>query len=551
MALFRSVEQANFAKIVAAHLNTRDGPLLLEGGTGIGKTRVYLSALIASDRRVALVLPTHQLIDQLLNSSDLTQANTAGVSVAAFRPSRFFETRAEYEINRGVAQQAQIMLCTSASVIIDQRLGGSYNGAIGRDYLVFDEADQLPSAAALQRNMEVPGAIIEGLGIKGETAKELAEAVVSSKNAGPEHRAAAKLILEALDDPAWYQKAGKSDDGGITLWHVLPGRLLKRVANRPDVAFISATLTIGGRFDDFRHALGITAASRLSGVIEADRHGDVSFHVAGGSPVNEPGWMEAVVSTITKAEAPVLVVPASFDVATKIGEAVEGCVVRQREEKISDALVRFASAKVLVATAAWAGLDTPIQWKSIVVPTVPCERPTIVDDKIESRYIDGRNTAVRRLRQVIGRGLRSPDANCAVYFLDPRVTNLPPFWPARFATAWNQRADASGAIEGMRVEVVLSKAERDPSNRKRALAHYGLQCQSCGLRGIAQQIEVHHLDPVSEGVRQTKLEDLRPLCRNCHALAHSRNPPAPIEELRQMTALSHDRLSGTRRTAGP
>ncbi len=54
--MFRSTEQANFAALVAAHIDKADGPLLLEGGTGIGKTRAYLSALIASGKRVAIAL---------------------------------------------------------------------------------------------------------------------------------------------------------------------------------------------------------------------------------------------------------------------------------------------------------------------------------------------------------------------------------------------------------------------------------------------------------------------------------------------------------------
>ena len=53
--MFRSTEQENFAALVAAHINKADGPLLLEGGTGIGKTRAYLSALIGSGKRVAIV----------------------------------------------------------------------------------------------------------------------------------------------------------------------------------------------------------------------------------------------------------------------------------------------------------------------------------------------------------------------------------------------------------------------------------------------------------------------------------------------------------------
>src|SRR5882672_3491959 len=125
--MFRSKEQSNFAALVAAHIAKADGPLLLEGGTGIGKTRAYLSALIASGKRVAIALPTHQLIEQLLASTDLAEANTCGATVAAFRPGGKFDSRAEYLRQREAAIGAQVMLCTAASVIIDRRLDGRYN----------------------------------------------------------------------------------------------------------------------------------------------------------------------------------------------------------------------------------------------------------------------------------------------------------------------------------------------------------------------------------------------------------------------------------------
>ncbi len=204
---------------------------------------------------------------------------------------------------------------------------------------------------------------------------------------------------------------------------------------------------------------------------------------------------------------------------------------------MGDAMARMGHSGILIAAAAWAGLDAPVKWRSIIVPVVPFERPTVIDDQVESRYIDARNTAVRRLRQVIGRGLRSPDAKCTIYFLDPRVLKLPAFWPTRFAAVWESRPHDPGVVEGVRGEVVLSKAERDPSLRKRVLSHYGLDCQACGLvPKVAAQIEVHHLDPISEGVRRTQLKDLRPLCRNCHSLAHSTNPPMPVEQLAKIAA---------------
>ena len=53
--MFHSVEQQTYAAIVSKHMAVADAPLLLEGGTGIGKTRAYLSALVCSGRRVAIV----------------------------------------------------------------------------------------------------------------------------------------------------------------------------------------------------------------------------------------------------------------------------------------------------------------------------------------------------------------------------------------------------------------------------------------------------------------------------------------------------------------
>ena len=53
---------------------------------------------------------------------------------------------------------------------------------------------------------------------------------------------------------------------------------------------------------------------------------------------------------------------------------------------------------MLIAAGAWAGLDTPIQWASTVVPKVPFYKPTVLDDKIENHYIESKNVAVRRMR---------------------------------------------------------------------------------------------------------------------------------------------------------
>lgn len=514
--MFRSSEQANFSRIVARHIETGDGPLLLEGGTGLGKTRAYLAALAEYGGTVAVVLPTHQLIDQLLSSPDL---EAVGLEAAAFRPARMFDNRADYEAARRFAMQSRIMLCTAASVMIDRRLDGNYNGAAKRDYILFDEADELPQAAALQRDLTITAEELSVAGVVLTTVGETVSALLDKQRLEPEVRAKALMIRKALDEPAWYRRAGRDDEGGVALFHLLPGRLLRRVANRGNAAFISATLTVGGRFDDFRRSMGIETASRLSGIVEPERHGDLSVE----TPLDcEPAEVAGA------AAKPCLVAVPSHELAEELGASIPAAVVRKPEETVAEAAARTGPDGILVAAGAWAGLDTPLRWRSIVVPRIPFGRPTVLDEKIESRYIASRNIAIRRMRQVAGRGLRTPDARCALYILDERYKRLGRFLPERFEQSW---------AEGARSETRLSKAERDPLIRRAALRHYGLQCRACDLRASeahAAMIEIHHLDPIAEGERRTKLEDVIPLCRNCHALAHTEGPPVPVERLREI-----------------
>jgi Rad3-related DNA helicase len=44
-------------------------------------------------------------------------------------------------------------------------------------------------------------------------------------------------------------------------------------------------------------------------------------------------------------------------------------------------------------------------------------------------YLDAKVTASRRMRQAIGRGLRTPDAVCTVVVLDARASKLGRFVP--------------------------------------------------------------------------------------------------------------------------
>lgn len=73
---------------------------------------------------------------------------------------------------------------------------------------------------------------------------------------------------------------------------------------------------------------------------------------------------------------------------------------------------------------------------------------------------------------------------------------------------------------------------RNPALRQQCLDRYGYQCQCCGMDFAevygeelgANFIEVHHLKLIStfekDGIPENFLENLVPLCSNCHSMIH-------------------------------
>ena len=100
--------------------------------------------------------------------------------------------------------------------------------------------------------------------------------------------------------------------------------------------------------------------------------------------------------------------------------------------------------------------------------------------------------------------------------------------------------EATIAFEGSRMDVLQSRPERNPALRVACLEAHGYTCAVCNIDfgerygPIGQGfIHVHHLRPLAEGERVVNpVADLRPLCPNCHAMAHRKNPPYSIDELK-------------------
>jgi hypothetical protein len=98
-------------------------------------------------------------------------------------------------------------------------------------------------------------------------------------------------------------------------------------------------------------------------------------------------------------------------------------------------------------------------------------------------------------------------------------------------------------FEGIKKTVLVNSYERNPIARKKCIEHYGAKCavSNCGfdfekLYGDIGKgfIHVHHLTQLSDigqGYEVDPIKDLRPVCPNCHAMLHQKNPPYTINEL--------------------
>jgi hypothetical protein len=97
--------------------------------------------------------------------------------------------------------------------------------------------------------------------------------------------------------------------------------------------------------------------------------------------------------------------------------------------------------------------------------------------------------------------------------------------------------------EGSVQRILVNRYERDPRAREECIRHYGTTCFFCGFDFVAVYgevmtgfIHVHHLNPLSSiGVdyEVDPIRDLRPMCPNCHAVLHRREPPYSPDEVRQ------------------
>lgn len=98
--------------------------------------------------------------------------------------------------------------------------------------------------------------------------------------------------------------------------------------------------------------------------------------------------------------------------------------------------------------------------------------------------------------------------------------------------------------EGSTEKILVNRYERNQTARKACIEYYGATCFICNfdfkerygeiMNGF---IHVHHiksLASIGEQYDVDPIEDLRPVCPNCHAVLHHRNPPYSLDEIRKL-----------------
>ena len=111
------------------------------------------------------------------------------------------------------------------------------------------------------------------------------------------------------------------------------------------------------------------------------------------------------------------------------------------------------------------------------------------------------------------------------------------------AEVYPEEHDTLELLEGKQIKTVTNRYERNPIARKLCLDHYGYNCSVCNFNfyevygEIGKEfIHVHHLTEISQIGEQymvNPVDDLRPVCANCHSMLHRRKPAYSIEELKE------------------
>lgn len=128
-----------------------------------------------------------------------------------------------------------------------------------------------------------------------------------------------------------------------------------------------------------------------------------------------------------------LILTSSYrDIGELLPNPPEGLLIDDTRTRLSELIRQFGAKRVLVSPNAWQGVDTALPIELIIIPKVPYPPPnqeTIAIDRASGlserdasrlALMEMKAFGKRKLRQGIGRALRSPDQSATIAILDPR-----------------------------------------------------------------------------------------------------------------------------------
>lgn len=105
-------------------------------------------------------------------------------------------------------------------------------------------------------------------------------------------------------------------------------------------------------------------------------------------------------------------------------------------------------------------------------------------------------------------------------------------------------------FEGAKRQIAVNAYERNSKARAKCIEHYRklnngkIVCQICDFdfgafygKELEGKIHVHHLKPlyeIGEGYEVNAINDLIPICPNCHLVIHSKEPAYTPQEIKNM-----------------
>ena len=138
-----------------------------------------------------------------------------------------------------------------------------------------------------------------------------------------------------------------------------------------------------------------------------------------------------------------------------------------------------------------------------------------------------------------GRSLQKPMHNNPELF-----EYITPFFLNYDVPDYDEIPNPETVFEGAKKEIIVNRYERDREAREKCIAAHGCKCAVCGMnfeevygpigRGY---IHIHHKVPLSSIGKEYELDpikDLVPVCPNCHAMLHRKDPPYDVDNLKEL-----------------